>query len=416
MDTMKSVRISAVLEKFLVLSLSGFAGILFFTDTDRGLIKLFSILSIIALLVWRYIIRYQTQNPLPKYVFITSILFIASVSIGVLLSEDRYFALILFKHYRFILLGGLLFTAPIRDRYREYIIVIFFSGAAVAGIIGIVQYFGFMQMPLGHPEGFSGNPNFYAGGLAIVCSSSIVLLLSPRTYLFTSKKGLYFIISVVVLTLCGVILSQSRGIWIAFFTACVITLYLYDHKKAFAFLLSCMIIIAILFSISDTLKRRAFSIVTSLYAEDEAGSTDNRIELWKDSLLMFKEHPLLGTGLGDFETEINKIISLKKLKKIHTTSHAHNIYFQVLVTRGGIGFAILLALLVSLLKWGQRLIHDNGGIGGYIIILTTLLTMVGGLTDDHIEFTLFLAAYCLIVGLLGPIGTSDEKNLSRCPV
>jgi O-antigen ligase len=131
---------------------------------------------------------------------------------------------------------------------------------------------------------------------------------------------------------------------------------------------------------------------------------------------MFKEHPLLGVGLGDFTPAVNKLISENKLKQTTDTHHAHNIYLQVLATRGVIGFAILLLLLISLLRWGRKLIQDHDSLGGYIIILITVLAMVGGLTDNHLDFSRFLTASCFAIGLLGPSGLIKESFENRYAV
>jgi O-antigen ligase len=189
--------------------------------------------------------------------------------------------------------------------------------------------------------------------------------------------------------------------WIALVTTCIATLFLYDRRKAFIFLLSFIIVATVFIASNNILKQRALSIATSIYTEDENGSTSIRIALWKGGLLIFKASPLLGTGLGDFERDIEKLVIEKKLKS-PVISHAHNIYLQVLATRGIIGLAILLSLFTCLIRWGMNRIRDQRGIGGHIIILTTILIMVGGLTDNHIELPRFLAAYCFTIGLIGP--------------
>jgi O-antigen ligase len=406
-------KISRVIAQLLVVSLSGLAITIFIGWKDVGPFNAFNLVSLGVLLAWRYAVKYHPLNPLPQPVFIMSLLFIASMSASALMSEDRHVAFVLLKQCKVILLGGLLFTAPIRDQYRKYIIVIFFLAAAMAGLTGILQYFGLIQMVYGRPDGFSENPNFYAGIMAIVCSSALMMLFWPKTCPFSSKKGFYLIMFVSCSTLAGIILSQSRSMWVAILASCIITLFLHDRRKALIFTCSALVIFAAFILSSSTLRQRTVSIITSVYTEEASGSTGTRIELWKGALLMFKEHPLLGVGLGDFTSAVNKLISENKLKQTGDTHHAHNIYLQVLATRGIIGLAILLLLLILLLRWGLKLIRDYGGIGGYIIIITTILTMFGGLTDNQIEFPRFLAAYCFTIGLLGGYGATNTKNASQ---
>jgi len=167
-----------------------------------------------------------------------------------------------------------------------------------------------------------------------------------------------------------------------------------------------------IFIFNSTLRQRATSIVTSFYTENEKGSTGNRLELWKGSLMIFKERPLLGTGTGNFESSIKRLITEKKLKEMPYTMHAHNIFFQALATRGLIGFVITIGFFATLVKWGIKEIREHGGIGGYAILFCSVLTIVGGLTENNIENGKFLAALCLTIGLIGPYGAYQVSRKS----
>jgi hypothetical protein len=58
--------------------------------------------------------------------------------------------------------------------------------------------------------------------------------------------------------------------------------------------------------------------------------------------------------------------------------------------------------------WGINETKFSGGIGGYIIAFCTILTIVGGLTEDNLGTTKYLAAYCFTIGLFGSIGTIEN--------
>lgn len=66
--------------------------------------------------------------------------------------------------------------------------------------------------------------------------------------------------------------------------------------------------------------------------------SNSRIEIWKDSLVIFKDHPF-GIGLRNYENVFqvyNRTISSDKI-----VIHAHNDYLQLLVETGWIGFLTL---------------------------------------------------------------------------
>ncbi len=218
---------------------------------------------------------------------------------------------------------------------------------------------------------------------------------------------------VALLTFVGIILSLSRGVWVALFLSITITLFLYDRRKALIYLLCALVVMSVAFYLDIRLKEKASSIVTSLYTEDEKGSTGARLELWKGSLLIFKEAPLLGVGTGNFESNIKKLVDEGKLKEASTLVHAHNIFLQALATRGIVGFITTLSLFIALFKWGIKEIQKHAGVGGYVIILSTTYTLIGGLTENNVEFTKFLAAYCFTVGLFGPLEWLKENAVKE---
>ena len=404
-----------IMEKVLVATLCGLAIWIFAGWNDKGLYLMFSGLSLGLLIAWRFAALKQMATPLPGPMLAISMLYVLTLIIGALISDNGRAGFTVLKHYHHLFIGGLLLTVPLRDHYRKKIIVVFFASAALAAMAGLAQAMDLLRMDYpGRVYGFSGHPNIYAGVLALVCNSAIILFLLPHP-LFRSKKDRFFLAIVAVLTLSGLVLSQTRGMWVALVASCVLTLFLYDRKKAFLFFVSVCILAIVAFSASGTLRQRAFSIVSSVYTEDSSGSTGNRIVLWKGALLIVREHPLLGTGTGDFQSDINKLIQQKKLADIPNTLHGHNMFLHVLATRGLIGFASLIALYGALLYYGI-LSREQPAAGGALVVATTILTMVGCLTDNYLEVGRYLAGYCLLVGLFGFSTTiNTQTSAQRAP-
>jgi O-antigen ligase len=337
-------------------------------------------------------------------------LFFLDLILSAALSDNSKWAFSELGKYRHILFGGLVFIAPLSNENRKKVVIVFFLSATLDACTGILQYFDVLPKGYSRPHGFSSHPILFAADLAFVCGSAVMMLFIKND-IFTTLKEKYFLSTVAVLTVVGIVLSESRGVWISLFAACITVLFFYKRTKALIFALFLIAIFIPLLSVSGTLRQRTVSIVTSFYTEDATGSTGNRLELLKGALLIFEKHPLLGTGYGDFQSDIKELVSEKKLKDIPATVHAHNIFFQALATRGVIGFIILIALFTSLILWGKKQIKDHRVVGGYIIILSALLTIVGGLTENNIEIHRFLAVCCFTIGLIGPYGS--EKSVDH---
>lgn len=393
------------IEKYLVVALIGFAAVLFFTQTG---ISLFGLMSIGVMLYWRFSRKHEPVRTLPKLLVVFAVLYVVSYLLGAILSENLQWAFTELRKYRHLLLGGLLFTAPISSKNRKIIITVFFLASALAGFIGILQYFDIMHKGYDRPHGWSPNPVLYAEMLALVCGSAIIMLFVSNTGIYRTVKERIFLVSVVMLTSGGVLFSQARGVWVALLFACAITLILYDKRKAAIFIIAFVILSTAVFSLSDSLKQRAISIITSVHTESSTGSTGTRLELWKGALLIFRKSPILGTGIGDFEGDIKKLVHDQTLDEVNSTVYAHNIFMQALATRGIIGFFITCGLFIALLQWGVKEIRTDKGVGGYIIILSTLLTLIGGLTDNITEISKYLAAYCFTLGALGTLRLKER--------
>ena len=394
------------MENALTVLLSAFALSIFFTKTG---ISMFGLVGILFILIWKYFIKYEQTNFIPRPVFWLTMLFFLDLVLSAALSDNSKWAFSELGKFRHVLFGGLVFIAPLSNENRKKIIIVFFLSAALDACTGILQYFDVLPKDYSRPQGFSSHPILFAADLAFVCGSAVMMLFIKND-IFTTIKEKYFLSAVAVLTVVGIVLSESRGVWISLFAACVAVLFFYKRRKALIFALFLIAIFIPLLSVSGTLRQRTVSIVTSFYTEDAKGSTGNRLELMKGALLIFKEQPLHGTGYGDFQSDIKELVAEKILQDIPATVHAHNIFFQALATRGVIGFVILIALFTSLVLWGRQEITQHGGIGGYIIILSALLTIVGGLTENNIEIHRFLAVCGFTIGLIGPYGSKKAAK------
>lgn len=395
---------SAHIETILVLLLSGFSISVFFTQTG---IEIFGLGSLFMLLVWRYSVKYTPSRPIPNYMLIAAGIYFAGLLFSAFHSSNSTEGLRELKKFWSFFIAGLLFTCPISETARRRVIQAFFLGACLSGLMGIAQYFGILIRPEDRAHGFT-HPIHYAAILAFAFVSALVLLSTGNKNLLRPKIMRYFLLLTIILSLAGIIFSLTRGVWIALFLSSFFIFSLYNFRRVLVIATSLIVIFLLAFSISGTLRARALSVFTSIKAEDEKGSTGNRIELWKGALIMFRKNPVVGTGSGDFEIEISRLISEGRIKSVPVITHAHNIFLHTMATQGLAGLITLVAFFYMLLRWGVAEIKNNRKNSGYIIIVTTLLTVIGGLTENNIGVSKYIATYCLTVGLIG--GYAEKKN------
>jgi len=400
---------SRYLELFIVATLSVSMMAIFF-NLPRWT-RAFGESGFAALLLWAIYNKRKPVHSIPHFLIVMSVLYILSYVINVFKCPDPTWEHVNIRKYIYIIISGLLYAFPLKDTYRRFMIIVFFSSAAIAGAEGIFQYLSLKWGIGSRAQGFSGNPLHYAGLLAFVCSATIIMLFIREREMFGSKWGVLFLSAAGILTFMGILFSQARGVWVALIVAITVTLTIYDKRKALMFIIIIITALSFFFYFSSNLRDSALSVVTYGFTTDDVkGSAGNRTELWKGALLIFEEAPIFGVGTGNFEPHISKLIHENKLKEMPSLVHAHNIFFQALATRGIIGFITTTGLFISLILWGLGEIRGHCHVGGHIIILSTALTVIGGLSENNMEFTKFLASYCFTIGLLGSLGSIKNSK------
>ena len=72
--------------------------------------------------------------------------------------------------------------------------------------------------------------------------------------------------------------------------------------------------------------------------------TPHRVHVWKDTIRIIKNYPLLGTGLGTF----NAVYPYYKSFPVrYRYPHAENDYLQLFAETGGMGISLLILLIFS---------------------------------------------------------------------
>ena len=68
----------------------------------------------------------------------------------------------------------------------------------------------------------------------------------------------------------------------------------------------------------------------------------SRFEMWRDSVTLWREAPVFGVGVGDFERETERLMAEGRSGSTVVFGHAHSIYFDALATTGAVGLAAML--------------------------------------------------------------------------
>jgi O-antigen ligase len=90
----------------------------------------------------------------------------------------------------------------------------------------------------------------------------------------------------------------------------------------------------------------------------EAIASDARWEIWRVGVEVFKEYPLLGSGINTFEPAYESVGAAFDPKRFDLpVPHPHNVYLQFLLETGLIGGAVFAAFLIGQIVFAIRIIR-----------------------------------------------------------
>jgi len=152
----------------------------------------------------------------------------------------------------------------------------------------------------------------------------------------------------VLSSLYAAVLSGSRGAWISLPIVAILFFWILRKRITWVkiVLTSLLLFLVIIFSFfNDRINMRVVksgkNIERFVTGDEKVTSESARLMMWQIALSIWIKNPVLGTGVGDYQHEIKKLIDEKqtKLKKVY--GHAHNIFLDALATTGLLGFSAL---------------------------------------------------------------------------
>jgi O-antigen ligase len=122
-------------------------------------------------------------------------------------------------------------------------------------------------------------------------------------------------------------------------------------------------------------------------------STAGRASIWQDALRIFRDFPVLGSGIGSFGRLM--LVYQSGGREVYF-SEAHNDYLQTLAEGGLVVCAAAAALLVTLGATAlRRLRQDTDPVTGWIR-LGALAGLVGMAAQSFVEFSLQMPAIAML--------------------
>ncbi len=278
---------------------------------------------------------------------------------------------------------------------------------------------------LKHPIASGAYHKIIFGNQAILCAAFVACAV-----MFFGKHRLHFSLALLAV-LAGAyasILSGTRTAWlfVPFILICLVILYRRRIKRRIwtYFLSGGLIMIFFLITVQPERLVSGFEAGWNdlkVFREDPDKHTSlgARLVMWRNSLLIFKESPILGTGMGDFKNDslmlFEKGLSYKNDFAVRQ-ANAHNLYFQLLAEGGLIGLTLLVTaifilpfkLLHALWKSSEDRMLRCYALSGLIGILAFVWF---GVSESWVNRNPMITTYCLtvLVFLSSAVNRSEGK-------
>lgn len=304
------------------------------------------------------------------------------------------------------LLFPLMFLSFLDVRFAFRIITAFILGMLVAEVVSYLIHFQIFPLELSikqyeiysttqaSPAPFMSHSDHNVG-LALVVAILLYQLLNKENLNIWLKTGsLIFMISATI----NMSFIASRTGYVLYLMVIFVVILITYKKSIFKVLaITSLILIGIsyfAYNFSNTVNYRVNQTIESvnkvLYEDNYNTSVGLRIGFTKYSYEVIKNNILLGVGTGDHMDAVRTIIPEKHkyIKDPDLMGKPHNVYTQIFLQQGLIGFLIFSYMIYTIIT-AKNIPRYNKSIL-YIITFSTLIFMIPGMFYGSFELPLFM--------------------------
>lgn len=302
--------------------------------------------------------------------------------------------------------------------YRDRIFIsslICFCGMAVACIGLLEMYYGINIL---YEKSFIGN-FFYTRyitypprpmstqGNPVVLGSFLLFCLPFNLYLYNNIKNSFVrVVSIFSFLVClnVIILTFSRGVFLALFISVVAYLLLTGKKKIILLFFCAAILMVTVCSFQDNPNVNRFGFKKLIWGSQDAILSDYRFERVQITADMLKKSPLLGIGWNHFRIDFDKYYRGPAGETAYEFMIPDNMYLAFLAETGLLGTGGFLLLIISLIAAGLKYSRKSGEDKAkemMPVLLTALIALLAHMgAYDMVYWENPYMLFCLVCGFI----------------
>jgi O-antigen ligase len=307
-------------------------------------------------------------------------------------------------------------------------------GGTIVALLGLLQFIGVDLVPLlGEKQNFGGTNTVAAGGVVRVTSVyghpnnlglyleriwplaaalAAAPLLAGAGWQTRERPGYrWFYATCALICLSGVVVSFSRGSWLASVVALAILLIPVLRRRFNGWLIPALIVLS-------TAIVAVAGLAVTLRGGLGGGSDVARVLLWRESLAYLRQHPF-GIGLDQFYQYHNPDFGRSLIdpsligKSDQFASHPHNLVLDIWLRLGPLGLVAFGWLLIRFFRAALRSMRSRAHIPLALGALAAMIAaLVHGLVDNFYFVTDLAFVFWLLLGLVetSDLVTRDERG------
>ncbi len=286
------------------------------------------------------------------------------------------------------------------------------AAALMAGIYAIYSFF--RIAPGARVDG-----SYDAIAFGDISLTLAVMSIASLNWLKKKHKGSQFIpLSAFVLGMTACILTGSRGAWVAIPGLFVI---LFFYMGRYVNLVSRLMLVGICCLLAIAAYKvpatkvaprikSAFTEVTDYFqGEIRYGGATVRLQGWRAGAHIFRAHPIIGAGPGNFKPMIDQLVAQGKLpENMAWHSQPASTFLASMVDCGLIGLLALLGMFISPLWISIRLIQrgDENRNFGYALMMLVVAFFHFGLSETIFRRSVYTNFYIIMVGAIMAVASN----------
>ncbi|MDU9397323.1 PglL family O-oligosaccharyltransferase [Pseudomonas sp. zfem003] len=247
----------------------------------------------------------------------------------------------------------------------DVLAVVLFYSALVCAVVGLLRHFDLLWrdisvfIPMYRSErmmGLIGHSNYFA----FVC---LLGVLSAGWLFQRGKVGVFGVVSSSLIFIICIVLTWTRSVVLAWFVLALLLSLQFRRLNAGRFMsvvLAGLAVLVLLQPFGGLLSQLLGAGAANVVVDErlaafggKGGDSSGRLREWAIAWQVFREHPLLGVGIGNYgEMAFAKHIDLGVLSPAGFFIHSHNLLLQFLVELGVFGgLWLLLFFALGMRGW-----------------------------------------------------------------